>query len=156
MSGLENLSPAQIKQLQRVFYAVDRDEDNYITSDDVNKTLRSLGAKDATTEAPSYLSTDVVGTQLSDRGLDATSFLTMMGNHIGVLSDPRKLLDAFESFDERDEGFVDVETVHEILAGDQEAIDKLLVPAYLDRTRKRFEYRKFVAMLGMCPCEELA
>ena len=122
MSGLESLSPAQIKQLQRVFYAVDRDEDNYITESDVNKTLRSLGTKDATTEAPTYLSADVVGTQLSDRGLDATSFLTMMGNRMGALSDARTLLDAFESFDERDDGFVDVATVHEILAGDQEAV----------------------------------
>lgn len=122
MSGLESLSPAQIKQFQRVFYAVDRDEDNYITERDVNKTLRSLGTKDATTEAPTYLSADVVGTQLSDRGLDATSFLTMMGNRMGALSDARKLLDAFESFDERDDGFVDVATVHEILAGDQEAV----------------------------------
>ncbi|KAI3617724.1 hypothetical protein CBS9595_003633 [Malassezia furfur] len=122
MSGLESLSPAQIKQLQRVFYAVDRDEDNYISPDDVNKTLRSLGTKDAAAEVPAYLSPDVVGTQLSDRGLDATSFLTMMGNHMGALSDSRTLLDAFESFDERDEGFVDVATVREILAGDQEAV----------------------------------
>ncbi|WFD41018.1 uncharacterized protein MJAP1_004009 [Malassezia japonica] len=146
--ALARLSPAQIKQLQRVFYALDRDEDGNVSESDLAKALRSLGARDAPTEAKEHFQADVLGSDAPE--LDATSFLTMMATRMGPVSDARKLLEAFESFDERDEGVVDVDVVKEILANDQEAIDQWLVPPFLDRTRKRFEYRKFVEMLGMC------
>ena len=122
MAGLESLSSTQIKHLKRVFNAVDRDGDDSIMQADIVKTLQSLGSKDAATQAPTYLSKEVLGSDTSETSIDPTSFLTMMGQRLGSLSDSQGLLYAFESFDERDEGFVDVVTVREILAGDQEAV----------------------------------
>lgn len=129
--GLARLSPAQIKQLQRVFYAVDRDEDNVVSESDVVKTLRSLGMcvrrcadageRDAAGEAPQYLGADATGADARG-GIDATSFLTMFGTRMGAVADARKLLDAFECFDERDEGVIEVGVVHAVLADDPEAV----------------------------------
>lgn len=111
--------------------------------------LANAGAKDAAAEAPAYLRADIVGAELPEHGLDATSFLTMMGSRMGPLGDARKLLEAFESFDERDEGVVDVAAMREILAGDDEAVrgalmqlERMLVPPFLDRSKKQFAYRK--------------
>ncbi|WFD00220.1 hypothetical protein MYAM1_002968 [Malassezia yamatoensis] len=155
MAGLESLSGTQIKQLQRVFYAADRDHDDCITQPDLIKTLQSLGVKDAAQVAPTYLSSAVIGSEVNDARLDSTSFLTMMGQHLAPLGDTQKLLEAFESFDERDQGYVRVEAVREILAGDQDAADRILVQRYMDRSREKFYYRKYVAMLAMCSPEEL-
>lgn len=130
--ALARLSPAQIKQLQRVFYALDRDEDGNVSESDLAKALRSLGARDAPTEAKEHFQADVLGSDAPE--LDATSFLTMMATRMGPVSDARKLLEAFESFDERDEGVVDVDVVKEILANDQEAVR---VAANADRSVAR-------------------
>ena len=50
--------------------------------------------------------------------MEQTRFQTMMARRLAGLSDPGSLADAFASFDEKDEGFVDVQVVKELLADD--------------------------------------
>lgn len=147
---LARLSAPQIQQLQRVFYALDKDEDGEVGQADLEKVLRSLGRSDAKTEAEQYLHSATVGTQTRDgEALDATQFLTMMGTHLAPFPDMHKILEAFASFDERDEGWIDVAVVQSLLADDPEAVRGVLTqlahwlaPPFLDRTRSRFAYRQ--------------
>ena len=50
-SPLSNLTPVQIKQLQRVFYALDKNADGRVSQEDVGAALRSLGVPQAEEEA---------------------------------------------------------------------------------------------------------
>lgn len=69
-------------------------------------------------------------------------FLTIMSHTLGPLSDVRQLMDAFASFDEKDEGMLDVDVVREMLDHDEDLLAHWLSPTFLDRSRKRFDYRK--------------
>ncbi|WFD32615.1 hypothetical protein MSPP1_003663 [Malassezia sp. CBS 17886] len=130
------LSAAQIQQLQRVFYMLDKDSDGRVSEADIERVLRGLGSTRASEEAKMYFSGD-------GAPIESTAFLTLMSAQLRPLGDLSKLVDAFESFDEKDEGFVDVSAMKEILAGDDDAQAELwLVPAFLDRSRQRFNYRK--------------
>ncbi|PKI85915.1 hypothetical protein MVES1_000184 [Malassezia vespertilionis] len=132
---LASLSPAQIKQLQRVFYTLDRDHDDIVSEADVATQLRGLGTPNAAEEAKAYIGQE-------GGSLDATSYMTMMATKLAPLSDARKLADAFESFDEKDAGFVDVALLKEIFGDTPELLQPWLTPAFLDRSCTRFEYRK--------------
>ena len=171
-SPLASLTPVQIKQLQRVFYALDKNADGRVSDSDVAEALRNLGVKDAEAEAKTCFE------GVSSSTYDTMSFLAMMSGVMEPFSDTRKLSEAFESFDEKDEGFVDVDMIREILDhneawvckalrrlsepvrlhlsnGSYIQIDTWLVPSFLDRTHKRFDYRKFLSTLGMCEWKDL-
>ena len=75
-------------------------------------------------------------------GMEETRFITLMGSRLGALGDAQTLLDAFSSFDERDEGFVDVDVLREVFAEQPALLEHLVVPAFTDRRGKRFDYRK--------------
>ena len=51
-----------------------------------------------------------------DRGVNFTMFLTMMGEHLLELDGEAELIDAFECFDENDEGKVKVEEMRKWLS----------------------------------------
>lgn len=139
----------QIKQLQRVFYALDKNADGRVSDSDVAEALRNLGVKDAEAEAKTCFEGAPSSTY------ETMSFLTMMSGVMEPFSDTRKLSEAFESFDEKDEGFVDVDMIREILDHNEAWINTWLVPTFLDRTHKRFDYRKFLSTLGMCEWKDL-
>jgi len=49
---LASLSPLQIKQLQRVFYSLDKDMDGRVSEAHVAEVLRHLGASAPLTQGP--------------------------------------------------------------------------------------------------------
>lgn len=141
------LAPVQIKQLQRVFYALDKDADGRVTESDVTGVLKNLGAysalatdagaTDADAEARACFGEATDGAQ----SLESMAFLALMSARIGALGDARRLAEAFASFDERDEGAIDVDVLREIV-DDNELVRHWLVPQFLDRSQKQFLYRK--------------
>jgi len=70
------------------------------------------------------------------------SFLTQMARVFARVGDAHSLAEAFASFDEKDEGMIDRSVLHEILGHDAALIAAWEVPAFMDRTQKRFDYRK--------------
>ena len=71
-SPLASLTPVQIKQLQRVFYALDKNADGRVSDSDVAEALRNLGVKDAEAEAKTCFEGAPSSTY------ETMSFLTMM------------------------------------------------------------------------------
>lgn len=109
---LAGLAPAQIQELQRVFYSIDKDADGRINEADVAGVLRNLGASDAAAEAQACFAPP------TPASLESLSFLTHMSQILAPFSDADKLLEAFASFDEKDEGVVDVAEL-EAVVGDR-------------------------------------
>lgn len=70
------------------------------------------------------------------------SFLTQLSRSLAPVGDAHSLAEAFASFDEKDEGMIDISVLHEILGHDPALISAWEVPAFMDRTQKRFDYRK--------------
>lgn len=148
-SPLSSLTPVQIKQLQRMFYTLDKDADGRVSQDDVAAALRSLGASHADDEAHGCYE------NAPDSTYELMSFLTMMSGVLHPFSDMQKLREAFESFDERDEGYIPTDTAREILNHNDDIAATWLVPPFVDRSRTLFDYRKFLSTLGMCEWKEL-
>lgn len=110
---LSTLTPAQIKQLQREFYALDRDADGRVKAADVQDALRNLGVAHADADAQACFEHAEGG------AYELMGFLTMMGGTLQPFADMPKLCEAFESFDEKDEGYIPAETLRDILANDE-------------------------------------
>ena len=79
----------------------------------------------------------------------------MMSGVLHPFADMQKLREAFESFDEKDEGYISADTAREILDHNDDMSATWLVPPFVDRSRTRFDYRKFLSTLGMCEWKEL-
>jgi myosin regulatory light chain 12 len=60
----------------------------------------------------------------SDRGVNFTMFLTMMGEHLLELDSEAELLEAFESFDENDDGKVRCDEMRKWLSEVGERMDQ--------------------------------
>ncbi|CCV00598.1 unnamed protein product [Malassezia sympodialis ATCC 42132] len=162
---LASLSPLQIKQLQRVFYALDKDLDGRVSEANVADVLGHLGtctlltpgSTDAEAEAHACFA-DAPAT------LEMMSFLTHMARILARVGDAHSLAEAFASFDEKDEGMIDRRDLHEILGHDPALIAAWEVPAFMDRAQKRFDYRKrvyglltpVVTTLGMCAWSDVS
>ncbi|SHO79770.1 Similar to S.cerevisiae protein CMD1 (Calmodulin) [Malassezia sympodialis ATCC 42132] len=146
---LASLSPLQIKQLQRVFYALDKDLDGRVSEANVADVLGHLGSTDAEAEAHACFA-DAPAT------LEMMSFLTHMARILARVGDAHSLAEAFASFDEKDEGMIDRRDLHEILGHDPALIAAWEVPAFMDRAQKRFDYRKLVTTLGMCAWSDVS
>ncbi|WFD34937.1 hypothetical protein MCUN1_001783 [Malassezia cuniculi] len=133
---LSRLSATQIQQLQRVFFALDKDEDGLVSESDVAAVLRSIGKTDPQA-AKAYGVTEPI---------DQTRFIAMMGERIGRVGDMSALIEAFESFDEKDQGVVEVAALREAI-NDPEALSNMLVPPFVDRSGKLFHYKKCTCVL---------
>lgn len=64
------------------------------------------------------------------RGVNFTMFLTMMGEHLFEFDTEAELIEAFESFDENDSGFVKCDEVRRWLSEVGERMDKEEVRQY--------------------------
>ncbi|WFD28572.1 hypothetical protein MNAN1_003585 [Malassezia nana] len=163
---LASLSPLQIKQLQRVFYTLDKDLDGRISEANVADVLRHLGRwrqlTVGSTEAEAESEAHACFSH-APASLEMMSFLTQMSSVLSRMSDAHTLVEAFASFDEADEGVIDRSVLHEILGHDPALMALWDVPAFMDRAQKRFDYRKcrylhlttVITTLGMCAWSEI-
>ena len=79
---------------------IDQDGDGLISKNDLAGMLDNLGQQPTKALLESY--------QIGEKGVNFTQFLTMFGEHLAELDEEKLLLEAFECFDERDEGKIDV------------------------------------------------
>jgi len=89
----------------------------------------------------------------SDKGVNFTMFLTMMGEHLFEFDAESDLIEAFECFDEDDSGVVKGEDVRKWLkdVGERmsdDEIDRLLKGPFTDR-QGNFNYREWVKVLRL-------
>ncbi|CAG8472602.1 3669_t:CDS:2 [Acaulospora colombiana] len=90
-SGVFTLfQPAQVQQFREAFSLIDQDGDGVVSEEDLRRIFASLGGQ----------------TDLSGEGVNFMEFLTMMGEHLFEFDGETELIEAFESFDEGDTGFV--------------------------------------------------
>lgn len=136
---LARLSAKQIQQLQRVFYALDKDEDGLISEGDVAAVLRSVGTADM----------KAVKAYGANEPIDQTRFIAMMGDRISSVGDIHALADAFASFDEKEQGTVEVAALREAVGDD---IRHLLVPPFVDRAGRLFYYKKCMLCMADSHC----
>jgi myosin regulatory light chain 12 len=150
-SGVFTLfQPAQVQQFREAFSLIDQDGDGLVSDEDLKRIFASLGKPMAATRLLlSYCyygwlicesgptgrtpSNDQLHELLSSRpggqkdhsgdGVNFMEFLTMMGEHLFEFDGEAELIEAFESFDEGDTGFVKGEEMKRWLSEVGERMD---------------------------------
>jgi len=132
---------------------IDQDGDGMVTENDLKSIFSSLGITPTRQMMDELLTARPGGEAMdsTDRGVNFTMFLTMMGEHLLELDAEAELLEAFECFDENDEGKVKCEELRKWLGEvgermDTHEIDRLLKGPFTDR-QGYFNYREWVKVL---------
>ncbi|KAF8578996.1 EF-hand [Ramaria rubella] len=150
----------QIQQFKEAFSLIDQDGDGLISEQDLKGIFASLGLAPSKPMLDNLLSdrpgahqrgSTAADDVSSDRGVNFTMFLTMMGEHLFDFDTEAELIEAFECFDENDTGVVKCDEVRRWLSEvgermDQGEIDRLLKGPFTDR-QGNFNYREWVKVL---------
>ncbi|KAF8488533.1 EF-hand [Gautieria morchelliformis] len=151
----------QIQQFKEAFSLIDQDGDGLISEQDLKGIFLSLGLAppqqmldDLLNDRPGVYrkgTPNASDDTSSDRGVNFTMFLTMMGEHLFEFDTEAELIEAFECFDENDSGVVKCDEVRRWLGEvgermDQSEIDRLLKGPFTDR-QGNFNYREWVKVL---------
>jgi myosin regulatory light chain 12 len=142
-SGVFSMFQApQVQQFKEAFQLIDHDKDGWVSESDLKEFFSSLGTICGTT---AYLPLTIAGispsrqmldellnarpgthsrSDDSGRGVNFTMFLTMMGERLFEFDTEAELLEAFESFDENDTGYVKVEEMRKWLSEVGERMDQ--------------------------------
>ncbi|KAK0559895.1 hypothetical protein OC844_004097 [Tilletia horrida] len=160
----------QIQGFKEAFSLIDQDADGLITRADLEGMLGNLGLGQASPggigEGSGSGSGSSAGVErlmkaapLRDGGegtetINFTQFLTMFGEHLAELDEAHDLIEAFECFDERDEGVIETGEMRYWLSevGDRmtdKEIDRLLSGPFLDRSGKHFDYKACPGIIGI-------
>ncbi|KAE8224739.1 hypothetical protein CF319_g2405 [Tilletia indica] len=162
-SGVFNAFTAkQIQGFKEAFSLIDQDADGLITRADLDGMMGSLGQPQGKTQQDRLMGS----AQLRDgaEGMETinfTQFLTMFGEHLAELDEAHDLIEAFECFDERDDGVIETGEMRYWLSevGDRmsdKEIDRLLSGPFLDRSGKHFDYKAFVEAVKMTEPAEVS
>jgi len=135
---------SQIAEFKEAFSMIDHDNDGFIDAEDLKDMLSSLGQKPKDEDIEEMISE-------APGSINFTMFLTLMGDKISGSDPEHEILQAFESFDESNAGFLNAELLREYLTtmGDrftQEEVDIMFKGAPPDASG-RFNYKQFVHVL---------
>lgn len=100
---------------------IDQDNDGLISSSDLKIMLDNLGQPSSDDAVQKYfVATDKI---------NFTQFLTMFGEHLDALDDASVLTDAFECFDDKDEGWIQADELRSWLSevGDRMNDDEVCI-----------------------------
>jgi len=154
-SGVFSMFQApQVQQFKEAFQLIDHDKDGWVSESDLREIFSSLGISPSRQMLDDLLSARPGAhnrSEESGRGVNFTMFLTMMGERLFEFDTEAELVEAFESFDENDTGFVKVEEMRKWLSEvgermEQGEIDKFLKGPFSDR-QGNFNYREWVKVL---------
>ncbi|KAJ7596794.1 hypothetical protein C8J56DRAFT_882464 [Mycena floridula] len=174
-SGVFSLFQApQIQQFKEAFQLIDHDKDGWVNESDLKEIFSSLGISPSKSMMEELLSarpgthnrTSSYDESSADRGINFTMFLTMMSERLFEFDTEAELIEAFESFDDNDSGFVKVDEMKKWLSEmadrmDQREvrlqfsscywltipqIDRFLKGPFTDR-QGNFNYREWVKVL---------
>ncbi|KAL9938612.1 hypothetical protein V8E36_002331 [Tilletia maclaganii] len=152
----------QIQGFKEAFSLIDQDSDGLITRADIEGMLGHLGQPTGKAQQDRLMAS----AQLRDGAegnetINFTQFLTMFGEHLAELDEASDLIEAFECFDERDDGVIETGEMRYWLSevGDRmsdKEIDRLLSGPFLDRSGKHFDYKAFVEAVKMTEPAEVS
>ncbi|KAJ3996786.1 hypothetical protein F5050DRAFT_1570778 [Lentinula boryana] len=154
-SGVFSLFQApQIQQFKEAFQLIDHDKDGWVNESDLREIFTSLGITPTQATLDNLLSSrpgDTSSLSSTDKGINFTMFLTMMSERLFEFDTEPELLEAFESFDENDNGTVRVEDMRRWLGEladrmSEQEIDKFLKGPFTDR-QGNFNYREWIKVL---------
>jgi len=154
-SGVFSLFQApQIQQFKEAFQLIDHDKDGWVNESDLREIFTSLGITPTQTMLDDLLSSrpgDTSSVSASDKGINFTMFLTMMSERLFEFDTEPELMEAFESFDENDNGTVKVDDMRRWLGEladrmSEQEIDKFLKGPFTDR-QGNFNYREWIKVL---------
>ncbi|KAJ4490924.1 hypothetical protein J3R30DRAFT_3694815 [Lentinula aciculospora] len=154
-SGVFSLFQApQIQQFKEAFQLIDHDKDGWVNESDLREIFTSLGITPTQAMLDDLLSSrpgDTSSISSADKGINFTMFLTMMSERLFEFDTEPELLEAFESFDEKDNGTVRVEDMRRWLGElanrmSEQEIDKFLKGPFTDR-QGNFNYREWIKVL---------
>ncbi|KAJ3733388.1 hypothetical protein DFJ43DRAFT_1153422 [Lentinula guzmanii] len=154
-SGVFSLFQApQIQQFKEAFQLIDHDKDGWVNEGDLREIFTSLGITPTQATLDNLLSSrpgDTSSISSTDKGINFTMFLTMMSERLFEFDTEPELLEAFESFDENDNGTVRVEDMRRWLGEladrmSEQEIDKFLKGPFTDR-QGNFNYREWIKVL---------
>ncbi|KAJ3789576.1 hypothetical protein GGU11DRAFT_673431 [Lentinula aff. detonsa] len=154
-SGVFSLFQApQIQQFKEAFQLIDHDKDGWVNESDLREIFTSLGITPTQATLDNLLSSrpgDTSSISSTDKGINFTMFLTMMSERLFEFDTEPELLEAFESFDENDNGTVRVEDMRRWLGEladrmSEQEIDKFLKGPFTDR-QGNFNYREWIKVL---------
>ncbi|KAJ3713120.1 hypothetical protein EV361DRAFT_800670 [Lentinula raphanica] len=154
-SGVFSLFQApQIQQFKEAFQLIDHDKDGWVNESDLREIFTSLGITPTQAMLDNLLSSrpgDTSSISSVDKGINFTMFLTMMSERLFEFDTEPELLEAFESFDENDNGTVRVEDMRKWLSEladrmNEQEIDKFLKGPFTDR-QGNFNYREWIKVL---------
>ncbi|KAL0567672.1 hypothetical protein V5O48_014319 [Marasmius crinis-equi] len=153
VGGGGGLRELVIQQFKEAFQLIDHDKDVRASEADFKEILASLGITPTQTQLSRLLSSRPGGQSAlpSDKGINFTMFLTMMSERLFKFDTEPELLEAFESFDENDEGTVKVDVMCKWLSEvgermSEDKIDRFLKGSFTDR-QGNFNYREWVKVL---------
>lgn len=134
----------QIGEFKEAFSMIDHDSDGFIDKEDLKDMLASLG-QNPTDEYVDDMIAEAPGT------INFTMFLTLFGEKMSGTDPEHEILQAFESFDLDNTGFVNADVLREAMTtqGDRftdEEVDIMFKGAPVD-SNNNFNYKEWVRVV---------
>jgi calmodulin len=122
------LTSEQINELKEAFSLFDRNGDGFITIQEINSALESIGIAEDT-ETKGRLDTIDKKRKNKDKGVDFEEFLELMNPIFADYSSENELIEAFRTFDTKGNNRVPVPIIVQILQEEkfsQQDIDEII------------------------------
>lgn len=114
--------------------------DGLITRADLKETLANLGQDDSKGTLQRFFDSVHLSSnedsQGGQEGINFTQFLTMFGDHLSEMDEAATLRDAFECFDEKDDGIIDADEMRYWLSEVGDRMEDAEVSLGLRRSRR--------------------
>ena len=135
----------QIAEFKEAFSMIDHDNDGFIDREDLKDMLASLG------QTPTDEEIDAMINEAPGSSINFTMFLTLMGEKMTGTDMEHEIIQAFECFDEENNGLINADKLREYLTtmGErftEEEVDIMYKGINLDGNGN-FHYRDFVRVL---------
>ncbi|RPA74842.1 EF-hand [Ascobolus immersus RN42] len=158
-SSLSSLPPAALQSLRQAFTLLDADSDGQISASDLTSMLGQLGEA----LAPSTLQNTYFPSTLP-KPFTLPAFITLLSQAMNGLSEKEDLMQAFEAFDEHDDGVADMGELMEALTTEgermtREEVERAVSGGFVKRRGLKqlgrgggegevFEYGRWVGMVA--------
>ncbi|KXS19337.1 EF-hand [Gonapodya prolifera JEL478] len=134
----------QIAEFKEAFSIIDHDQDGFLDKEDLKDMLASLG-QSPTEEYIDDMINEAPG------AINFTMFLTLMGEKMSGTDPEHEILQAFECFDEKKNGYVNADELREFMTSmgerfTDEEVDTMFKASPVD-SQGLFNYRDFVRVL---------
>ena len=151
-SGEDKFTKNQIEEFREVFNIFDKTDNGYITKNDINTVLKSLGQTVSDEEMLNLLKS-LDREDESDDNIYFRHFMKIIAARVGKIDGKKDIVEAFQIFDRDSCGKLSVQELRYLLSSDssltQDEINDLFMEA--DEGQEGFiEYGKYLNMILDC------